>query len=964
MSKSWSSTLRLPKSTFPPRPLPKSREALIRKCADEFYDWQRTNRPDEDLFVIHDGPPYANGSLHVGHALNKILKDMINRVKVQQGRRVDYIPGWDCHGLPIELKALEAAQGKKLSRLEIRKAARNLASNTIVKQMKGFKSYGVMADWDSRWTTMDTAFEIRQLRLFQAMVRKGLVYRKFKPVYWSPSSQTALAEAELEYRDDHVSNASWIRFPITESWKAQPKLNDLESKIPGQLYAVIWTTTPWTLPANKAIGIHDDLSYCVVRVGEAAYFVAESRLDVFLAVLADDSAEVVITLQGSDLAGLTYYNRLQGRSAQPQSIIHADFVSADSGSGLVHLAPGHGMDDYSVCNAHGITVTAPIDQNGNFTAEAYPDDPDVLCKAPSVIEGGGKKVLELLRMHNDVLSVKDYKHKYPYDWRTKKPVVIRATEQWFADVGSIKKDTLEALEDVKFFPDGGKTRLGSFVTGRSEWCISRQRSWGVPIPVLFDESGAAVVNDETIEHIIKVIQERGSNAWWSDPVDDPAWIPTSLSGKHTRGTGDTMDVWFDSGSSWTMMDKRADVYLEGSDQHRGWFQSSLLTRIAAGAVGEIKFAKGAPFKQLITHGFTLDGEGKKMSKSLGNIIEPHEVMEGTLLPPMKLKGKAAQGPPKYDALGPDALRLWAASGDYTKDVAIGISALQQIQNTLVRYRVIIKMLLGSMHKSARTAPLSVADKIALLQLEDTMRDVGEAFDNHEFHRACVVLNKYVAKDLSAFYLEALKDRLYCGDGGGVLEPIFNGLLRMLAPITPLLVEEAWEHRPQWMKDDPTVVHPLRQIYTDPLVGQTRIDSDASSLREDIPTIMMLHGAIMSCLELARTDKRIGSGLQSHVVLQVQDEKVQSVFAKYSEDELAMMFVVSSLDVVQESATTLNGDAAAYKYEHKLPGEAGTVYVLPPKSDKCPRCWRYQAPAEDALCARCDEVVKDHKHSHV
>ncbi|KAH7018412.1 tRNA synthetases class I-domain-containing protein [Microdochium trichocladiopsis] len=954
MSKSWSSTLMLPKSTLPPRPLPKTRDLYIQRCADDFYDWQRTNRPSKDLFVIHDGPPYANGSLHVGHALNKILKDMINRVKVQQGRRVNYIPGWDCHGLPIELKALEAAKGKKLSRLEIRKAARNLASNTIVKQMKGFQSYGVMADWKRKWTTMDPSFEIRQLRLFQAMVRKGLIYRKFKPVYWSPSSQTALAEAELEYRDDHVSNAAWIRFPISEAWNGHPQLQKIQDKVSGQLYAVIWTTTPWTLPANRAIGVHDDLNYCVVKAGSATYLVAESRLHAFLPILADTSAEVVATLLGSDLTGLTYHNQLQGRHAEEQSIIHADFVSADSGSGLVHLAPGHGMDDYLVCSAHGISVSAPIDQTGKFTAEAYPDDPDVLCQAPSVIEGGGKKVLELLQAHGDVLSVKDYTHKYPYDWRTKKPVVIRATEQWFADVGSIKKDTLDALEDVRFFPEGGKTRLSSFVTGRSEWCISRQRAWGVPIPVLFDESGTAVVNDGIIEHIIKVIQERGSNAWWSDPEDDPAWIPASLTGKHTRGTGDTMDVWFDSGSSWTMMDNRADVYLEGSDQHRGWFQSSLLTRIAAGAVGEVKVAKGAPFKQLITHGFTLDGEGKKMSKSLGNIIEPHEVMEGSLLPPLKQKGKAAQGPPKYDALGPDALRLWAASGDYTKDVAIGISALQQVQNTLVKYRVIIKMLLGSMHKSARTAPLSVADNIAIIQLEDAMREVGHAFDNHEFHRACVALNKYVSKDLSAFYLEALKDRLYCGDGGGVLEPIFNGLLRMLAPMTPLLVEEAWEHRPQWMKEDSTVIHPLHQLYNDPLVEPDRLRTDIASVRGDVPTIMMLHSAVMSCLELARTDKRIGSGLQSHVVLQVQDEKVQSVLGRYTEDELAMMFVVSSLDIVKDAADVQKD--GTYIYEHKLAGDVATVYVLPPKAEKCPRCWRYQAPAEDALCGRCEDLV--------
>ncbi|KAI2628066.1 isoleucyl-tRNA synthetase [Hypomontagnella submonticulosa] len=957
MSKSWSATLRLPKSTFPPRPLPKLREQYIQRSADDLYEWQRKNRPSEETFVIHDGPPYANGNLHVGHALNKILKDMILRVKVQQGRRVDYIPGWDCHGLPIELKALENSKDAKLTPVEIRKSARNLASNTVLKQMKSFRSYGVMADWDRRWTTMDAAFEIRQLRLFQQMIKKGLIYRRFKPVYWSPSSRTALAEAELEYRDDHVSNSAWVRFPITDEWRTLPQFESLRHKIQGQLYAVIWTTTPWTLPANRAIAIHDDLEYCVIRCRQSNLLVAKSRLDTLISKIGKtEDVEIFETFEGRHLTGLKYINRLRGKTAPPQPVIHAHFVSADSGSGLVHLAPGHGFDDYEACRALGIPAAAPIDDQGKFTQDAFPDSPEVLQSAPSINEGGGQNVLDILEPHGDVLRVEKYQHKYPYDWRTKQPVVIRATEQWFADVESIKQEALAALDTIRFIPESGRKRLESFVQGRSEWCISRQRAWGVPIPALYDETGAAVVNEDVVEHIILVIQERGTHAWWSDAPDEPAWIPSALKGKgvYRRGA-DTMDVWFDSGSSWTMMPGRADVYLEGTDQHRGWFQSSLLTRIAAGAQTDVVFEKGAPFKQLVTHGFTLDQDGKKMSKSLGNIIEPQQVMDGTLLPPMKKKGKAAtQGPPAYDALGPDALRLWAASSDYTRDVVIGVPVLNAIHTALIKYRTILKMLLGSLHQSSRTAPLTTTDHIAIIQLQDTMQEVGKAFDNHEFYKGFAALNRWITNDLSAFYLEAVKDRLYCGDGGGVLEPLLTGLLRMLAPMTPSLVEEAWDHRPTWMKADPTLIHPLHQLHGDPLIDPGRLARDLNSLRKDLPLLMSVHAAIKFGLEAARGDKVLGASLQSSVILDVPNHLAREVLGKYA-DELESMFVVSSVKV---NAALPENPEWSYTREFEVGGITGAAVVLPPKQAKCPRCWRYVAPREDVLCQRCEDVVAE------
>lgn len=908
---------------------------------------------------------------------------------MQQGYRVRYVPGWDCHGLPIEMKALEASapqDGKKkknaistahttMTPVEIRAAARTLASRTVLSQMDEFKSYAVMADWEGRWTTMDAEFEIRQLELFLSMVRRGLIYRRFKPVYWSPSSGTALAEAELEYKDNHISTAAYVRFPVADA--AEGALRELLGEgFRGRLDAVIWTTTPWTLPANKAIAVHDDLEYVLIRQGEDALIVGKDCLaqvsKLCLGRTEEDDPMIITSCQGSDLRRFTYRNPLHGEDAALQPIVHADFVSADSGSGLVHLAPGHGHDDYEVCRALGLDISAPVDDNGKFTAEAYPQDPPRL-QGLFTQKQGNAAVLEILGQN--VLHVHEYQHKYPCDWRTKKPIIVRATAQWFADLTDIKGEAVKALEDVHFNPASGRTRLESFVKGRSEWCISRQRAWGVPIPALYDSNGDAVMTEESVRHIISVIRERGTDAWWSDDADDAAWIPPSLRGetKYRRGT-DTMDVWFDSGSSWTHEGgARADVYLEGSDQHRGWFQSSLLTRVAAAAAAGpgskslVDQTVGlAPFKRLITHGFTLDKNGRKMSKSVGNILTPAEVMEGRLVGPAKKKknknapkAEAQNSAPEFDALGPDALRLWAASSDYTHDVVIGTPVLQVIHQSLLKYRTISKMLLGSMLESARTAPLTATDHIAIIQLRDAMEEVGKANDNFEFYKGFNLLNRWVNSDLSAFYLEALKDRLYCGDGGGVLEPIFWGMLRMLAPITPMLVEEIWDHTPEWLRNG--AVHPLQQLYTSPLLDESRLPGNEAGLRQAIPILTALHAGIKSATELARRDKVMGSSLQCCIVLDIPDPAVVGALEQLR-GELEDLFVVSSVAINEPVP-----DAPEWKYEVEFSvprADGGTfsdvlckAWALPPKAHKCPRCWRYASPKEEELCGRCEDVLQ-------
>ena len=997
----WASTLRLPKSAFPPRAVIADRPKYLTRCTDDLYSRQRktARAAPSSLFRLHDGPPYANGSLHIGHALNKILKDITCRYQVSRGKRVEYIPGWDCHGLPIEIKALqrraeesdERTKNGPLSALDIRRLARELASATIEEQKAGFREWAVMADWNHAWKTMDKGFELRQLDIFKRMVEKGLIYRKHKPVYWSPSSKTALAEAELEYREDHLSTAAFVKFPLHGVPKAIREVHGTEAR---PLHAVIWTTTPWTLLSNKAIAVHSDLEYVLVDSSSHGLLVLEdSRLEEVGRLCREDFASIARgKLRGSQLVGCTYQHpAFDSNSKLP--ILHGAFVSADSGSGLVHVAPGHGMDDYRLCLEHGIESHAPVDDAGCFTNEAMPSAPDLFV-GKDVLKSGNLAALNHLSSRNAVIASHKYKHKYPYDWRSKQPVIIRATQQWFADVGGIREATLASLSRVQFIPDGGRERLASFIRGRSEWCISRQRAWGVPIPALYDvETDVAVLTPDSIDHIASVIQQRGTDAWWSDDEYDMAWIPPSLrDGARYRRGRDTMDVWFDSGTSWSEMeqgssngaDSTADVYLEGSDQHRGWFQSSLLTKIAhQSTVGDKtdKTTPVAPFKTLITHGFILDYLGKKMSKSEGNVISPKQIMDGTVLPQVKHKSQPGQPERKQweGGLGPDALRLWVAGNDYTRDVSVGIPVLQTIHQSLLKLRVTFKLLTGLLdtHRIDRGAPftsLNGIDQMALIQLRKVQSAVLESYDNFDYHRATAAINQYVNAELSAVYVESIKDRLYADatdsrnrvEAQMVLWEIFTKLSRMLAPITPLLVEEACDYLPPQL--------------TSEAWNFTCADAGSSAnvkgpwvnegLEKDMAFLSALNAVVKSTQELARGEKKMGSSLQSFVAIQLptNGDSLFRIALERRATDLADLFVVSGVNLWKDSQPpSLSNAAWCYSAPCEVQGHSVTVQVYEPEHDKCVRCWKYHVPRENplesALCRRCVGVLEGIRQDH-
>lgn len=951
----YKDTVNLPKTDFDMRANANKREPEIQQfwAENQIYERLSQNNPGE-IFILHDGPPYANGSLHIGHALNKILKDIINRFQLLQGRKVRYVPGWDCHGLPIELKVLQnmkPSERQQLTPLELRSLARDFALKAVQEQCQSFKRYGVWGEWDHPYLTMKPEYEAAQIGVFAQMVLKGYIYRGFKPVYWSPSSKTALAEAELEYPEGHTSRSIYAAFPMTHlEASVFPKL---KSFMPN-LWVAIWTTTPWTIPANLAVAVNPELDYAVVEVrsqeseennhslSSSKYLIVAADLVERLSATLGIELKVKTTLKGRELEHCKYRHPLFERESP--IVIGGDYVTTESGTGLVHTAPGHGQEDYLVGQRYNLPILSPVDADGKFTSEAGQ------FASLNVLNDGNEAVIQALIDVGSLLKEEPYVHKYPYDWRTKKPVILRATEQWFASVKGFREEALKAIASVQWIPLQGENRIMAMVSERSDWCISRQRSWGVPIPVFYNqETGEPLLNEETIAHVQAIVAEKGSDAWWE--LSDRELLPKEYLDngiKYRKGT-DTMDVWFDSGSSWAAVVKQqpelrypADIYLEGSDQHRGWFQSSLLTSVATNDI--------APYKTVLTHGFTLDEQGRKMSKSLGNVIDPSIVIEG---------GKNQKAEPAY---GADVLRLWVSSVDYSSDVTISKNILKQLADVRNKIRNTARFLIGNLHDfdpSSDAVPydqLPELDRYILHRMTEVFTEVTQAFENYQFFRFFQTIQNFCVVDLSSFYLDIAKDRLYISAPDTlrrrscqtVLSIALENLAHAIAPVLCHMAEDIWQYLPYqtpyksvfesgWVK--------LEDKWHNPQLAQTW-----NKLRQ-------IRTEVNKVLELARTEKMIGSSLEAKVLLYVADTQLHQLLQQLNPtssstnvDELRYLFITSQVELL-DSPAPLAG------VKHTFQSDALGVGVVQAEGEKCDRCWNYsihvgESAEHPLLCERC------------
>ncbi|KAL7545516.1 hypothetical protein ACHAWF_008864 [Thalassiosira exigua] len=935
-----------------------------------------------ERFVLHDGPPYANGDLHIGHALNKLLKDFINRHQVLRGKQVHYVPGWDCHGLPIELKVLQAMKSKErqgLTPITLREKAAAFAKETVKKQSASFERYGVFGDFDNPYLTLLPEYEAAQIRVFGEMFKKGYIFRGRKPVHWSPSSRTALAEAELEYPEGHVSKSIYVAMDVVS-----PSEDLKEYAGDGGLKVAIWTTTPWTIPANLAVAINPDLEYCVVDAhagvldGKTKLLVARGLVETLeskFELPEGESLSVLATLPGSSIVGTTYRHPLYERTSPV--IAGGDYITTESGTGLVHTAPGHGQEDYLTGMKNGLDLLSPVDDLGRFTTEAGSSTiagDDFVGK--SVLGEGNIAVIEALEQAGALIRAEDYGHKYPYDWRTKKPTIFRATDQWFASVEGFREDALKAVDSVQWIPDVGKNRINSFIESRGDWCISRQRSWGVPIPVFYDkETGGTEVllDEETLDHVQSVFAKHGSDAWWKMDVAD--LLPEKFkdeADKWIKGT-DTMDVWFDSGSSWAgVVQERAekemglsfpaDIYLEGSDQHRGWFQSSLLTSVAANE-------GRAPYKAVLTHGFVLDEKGFKMSKSLGNVVNPLSVIEG---------GNNKKLEPAY---GADVLRLWVASVDYAGDVRVGSNIIKQTFESYRKLRNTARYLIGNLadyDPNTNAVPydeLPSMDKWMLGTMSKVLNEVDDALSKYQFSRATNELLRFATADLSNFYLDVAKDRLYISSVDDarrrscqtVIHALLEGYAKAIAPILPHMAEDIWQNLPYKAEGDSSSV--FESGLSQELLSYPDFDTETWDLVRDVRT------DVNQVLELARRDKLVGASLDAAAYVYAPDEKIRKVLEKLDGDvnlispsvktngvdELRTALMISQVNIVDSEEDVTSVCDETYIAKGELSG--CTLGVTKAKGTKCGRCWFYDeevgkhgAEYGADLCQRCGEAI--------
>ncbi|MEM6450958.1 MAG: isoleucine--tRNA ligase [Cyanobacteria bacterium P01_D01_bin.105] len=961
-SKSYKDTVLLPQTDFSMRANAVKREPELQAYWNEKGIYQRLaeENPGEP-FILHDGPPYANGDLHMGHALNKILKDIINKYQTLQGRKVRYVPGWDCHGLPIELKVLQKLKSKvrrELTPLSLRQRAKDFALETVDKQSAGFQRYGVWADWENPYLTLQPEYEAAQLGVFSKMVENGHIYRGLRSVHWSPSSQTALAEAELEYPEEHVSPSIYIAFPMVA---ASDATKETLAPYIDSLGVAIWTTTPWTIPANVAVSVNADLDYAVVesKSGEPfKYLIVAKELAEKLSETFATGLSVVAELKGAALAGATYKHPLAEKDSAfdrvSPIVIGGDYVTTESGTGLVHTAPGHGQEDFAVGQRENLPILCPVDARGNFTAEAGS------FEGLNVLKTANEVIIEALTEEKVLLKHEPYSHKYPYDWRTKKPVIYRATEQWFASVKGFVGEALEAIDEVKWIPAQGQNRITAMVSERSDWCISRQRTWGVPIPVFYEEeTGEPLMTKETIAHVQAIVADKGSDAWWEMSVAELLPEPYRSNGKSYVKGADTMDVWFDSGSSWasvvqqrTGLDYPAEIYLEGSDQHRGWFQSSLLTSVASNG--------HAPYRQVLTHGYVLDENGRKMSKSLGNGVDPKVIIEG---------GNNKKQEPPY---GADVLRLWVSSVDYSGDMRLGMRNVKQMSDVYRKIRNTARFLLGNLHDfdpakdAVPYAELPELDKYMLHRMTEVSADVKEAFESYQFFQFFQTVQNFCVVDLSNFYLDIAKDRLYISAADSarrrscqtVIAVAIENLAKAIAPVLVHMAEDIWQALPYETSVESVFESgwvTLEDEWQKPELTQTW--AKLRSLRDEVNTV----------LEQARSDKAIGSSLEASLKLFVSDSDLKTKLAAMNPaesmakgsnqvDELRYLFLVSQVMLVDNTAK-LEGA----KYSADVDGVK--IVVSDAEGKKCDRCWNYsvhvgESSEHPTICDRCVAALDD------
>lgn len=920
----YKDTLLMPKTEFPMRGNLPKREPDTQTKWEEMNIYQKVQErtSDRPLFVLHDGPPYANGNIHMGHALNKILKDFIVRYKSMSGFHAPYVPGWDTHGLPIE-QALtnKGVKRKEMTIAEFRKLCEEYAYKQVDNQRTQFKQLGVRGDWDNPYITLKPEYEAQQIKVFGDMAKKGYIYKGKKPVYWSPSSESALAEAEIEYQDKR-SPSIYVGFAVTEGKGVLEKGTQL----------VIWTTTPWTIPANLGIAVHEDLSYVVVNVNESSYVVAEDLLEEVAKNLEWENYSVSKKVKGAELEHIVAKHPLYDRDSL---VVLGEHVTTDSGTGCVHTAPGHGEDDFLVGRKYGLDVLCPVDDKGVMTSEAPGFEGLFYDKA-------NKPITEKLQETGALLKLNFITHSYPHDWRTKKPVIFRATAQWFASIDKFRKELLEAVNETKWVPAWGETRLYNMVRDRGDWCISRQRAWGVPIPVFYAENGQEIISDETIEHVSKLFREHGSNIWFEKEAKD--LLPEgfthkgSPNGKFTKEQ-DIMDVWFDSGSSHqAVLEERndlqrpADLYLEGSDQYRGWFNSSLTTSVAV--TGK------APYKGVLSHGFALDGDGRKMSKSLGNVVVPEKVMK---------------------QLGADILRLWVASVDYQADVRVSDPILKQVAEVYRKIRNTYRFLLGNLSdfdpstNAVSFDQLREVDQFMLVKLNDLVENVRNSYDKYEFASIYHAVNNFCTLDLSSFYLDFAKDVLYIESENHderraiqtVLYESLVALTKLMSPILSHTADEVWAHIPG-------VVGESVQLTDMPEVQELR---NADELKKKWNAFLELRDDVLKGLEEARNQKLIGKSLTAKVTLYVNDE-TQALLGSIKED-LKQLFIVSAFEI---------GGAVNAAPEHALSLGENNIVVEKAEGETCDRCWVVTTTVgEDqdhpTLCTRCASVVKE-SYSHL